>query len=223
MASGWFEKPVVSTALLAGLVAVLTSCSTEASTDPSEKALSASSSNLAQSTTSSAPPTSTSSAAEDDRLDCAPPSFEVLTLDLTQPDRESVWDKVPADAEGVPFRVGRVHIRITNNTRHKILTSGAWIDLAYRDAAGTVHLESALPMRGIRESSIPRLDLMHEQSKTVSGHDSIEFSEYIGSVSLTDGSQPWVDSHTIRWAFENPDLENACRDQNIEDSSLPPR
>ncbi|MFE9789244.1 hypothetical protein ACFYO7_28080, partial [Nocardia salmonicida] len=161
--------------------------------------------------------------AENDRLDCAPPSFELITLDLTNPDRESLWDKVPAGVEGTPFLIGRVRIRIANNSRHKILTSGAWIDLAYRDATGSVHLESELPMRGIRESSIPRLDFTHERSETVRGHDSIEFSEYLGSASLTDGSPPWVNSHIIRWAFENPDLQNACQDQTWQDSTAPPR
>ncbi|WP_280188164.1 MULTISPECIES: hypothetical protein [Nocardia] len=204
---------MVSAALLVAVLAGLGGCSTERSTDLSDKDPSAGGSNLAKPTISSVPPTSTSSAAETDRLDCAPPSFEVLTLDLSQPDRKSLWAEVPAGMEGTPFRVGRVHIRIANNSRHKILTSGAWIDLAYRDATGTVQLESQLPMRGIRESSVPRLDLVHERSETVRGRDSIEFSEYLGSVSLTDGSPPWVNSHTIRWAFENPDLENACQEQ----------
>ncbi|MFD3425312.1 hypothetical protein [Nocardia fluminea] len=205
------SKHIAATALVVAL-AVLCGCTAEPS-ETNRSGVGSSPSSSSPDWPTPAPTTATSSIAENDRLDCAPPSFEVITLDLTNPDRESLWDRVPAGIDGTPFLIGRVRIRVANNSRHKILTLGAWIDLAYRDATGTVQLESELPMRGIRESSVPRLDLVHERSETVRGHDSIEFSEYLGSVSLTDGSPPWVNSHTIRWAFENPDLENACQKQ----------
>lgn len=152
----------------------------------------------------------------DDRLDCAPPSLEVITFDWTHPDPRISLD-VP-NLPGVPFKEGRVRIRITNHSRHKILTSGAWLDMAWRDPQGVIRITSSW-LGGKYVDEIPRQIIGHERAETVRGHDSIEFSEYIGVTHLTDGSSPWVHEQTIRWAFENPDLENACRAQNAE----PPR
>ncbi|MEV0711550.1 hypothetical protein [Nocardia aurea] len=171
----------------------------------------------------SVPPVTEPEPAEpgDDRLDCAAPGFEVVAIDWSHPDRASSLDVPPGP--GTVFRENRIRIRITNNSRHKILTSGAWLDMGYRRHDGTVRRSSELGLKpAFSFDSVPRQPATRERAETVRGHDSIEFSEHIGVVYLTDGTPPWVDSYTLRWAFENPDLENACRAQNEHDAQPTP-
>ncbi len=217
MVSRRYPTQIVQAAVMASLIVGLSGCGEVSKGDqrPADSTPTATSGSHHASESPEPTTTPSSTAADSDQLDCAAPGFELITLDLTNPNQ--VWDR-PATVDGTPFRIGTVRIRIQNNSRHKILTSGAWIDIAYRDSAGVIHLESQAPFRGIRESSVPRLDLLHERAETVRGHDAIEFSEYLGTTSFTDGSPPWINTHTIRWAFENPDLENACQQQQAQDS-----
>lgn len=156
----------------------------------------------------SAPQTTVASS---DPLDCTPPTVEVLTFDWRQP--------ATASNPRTAFERGMVEIRITNNSRHNIKTSGASFNMAWREPDGSVVnraddiYDGQQPWKGW--DTVPSSNLFSAPEDRVDGHDAIGYTRYFGMYDtfITDGTEPWVHQRRVGYQFENPDLQRACGEQ----------
>jgi hypothetical protein len=145
-----------------------------------------------------------------DWYDCAEPSVEVITFDWLMPSRGLHLAAPP----GVLFASDDMRIRITNNSRHKIATSGASFDLAWRGEEGAIRIATELNSSALAWIEVPWQSVMQATTDTVGGHDSIEFTENFGDlVYATDGSEPWVNQSKIGWHFDSPEIRELCDEQ----------
>lgn len=145
-----------------------------------------------------------------DWYDCAEPSVEVITFDWRMPSRGLHLGAPP----GVLFASGDMRIRITNNSRPKIATSGASFDLAWRGEDGAVYIMTELMSSALAWMEVPWRSVMYAPTETVGGHDAIEFTENFGDlVHATDGSEPWVNQSKIGWHFDSPEIRELCDEQ----------
>ena len=202
-------------ALLSCAIAVLVGCSQDRpefdgkSTSPPGET----SDPVPQSTASTAPAvTSTTPAvtsAESDLYDCAEPTVEIITFDWTHPDR----DIIGYAPSGVLFELGTMRIRITNHSKHKIVTTGARFDMAWRTGDGELFISSEHVKPGLAWDYVPMRGATDKSTDRVGGHQSIGYEQGFGIVHATDGTEPWANQSIVDWWFENPVIREACDEQ----------
>ena len=110
--------------------------------------------------------------------------------------------------------MGTMRIRITNHSKHKIVTTGARFDMAWRTGDGELYISSARMKPGLAWNYVPWRGVSDTSTDRVGGRKSIEYKQgFAEAVYATDGTEPWANQSIIDWWFENAGIREACDDQ----------
>lgn len=147
---------------------------------------------------------------DDGRLDCDAPSAEIVDVEW----RSELRVGSEPGTSVRTWYLQSAEVRLTNNTRHGITTSGVTLTPDYKTEDG-----SDAPGERFDWVNIPDHGFTEIPTAGIDGHDSRGFSDdnLNRRLGRTGEQPPPLKASPTSWQFSNHDLEEACSEQGRDD------